>query len=37
MKKIDEEENKKNKHDVYIPNESEYFTNSIFKKAKEKS
>ena len=37
MKKIDEEENKKNKHDVYIPNESEYFTNSIFKKAKEKN
>ena len=37
MKRIDEEENKKNKHDVYIPNESEYFTNSIFKKAKEKS
>ncbi len=35
MKRIDEEENKKNKHDVYIPNESEYFTNSIFKKAKE--
>ena len=37
MKRIDEEENKKNKHDVYIPNESEYFTNSIFKKAKEKN
>ena len=37
MKKIDEEKNKKNKNDVYIPNESEYFTNSIFKKAKEKN
>ena len=37
MKRIDEEENKKNKHDVYIPNESEYFTNSIFKKANKKN
>ena len=37
MKKIDEEENKKNKHDVYIPNESEYFTNSIFIKANKKN
>ena len=37
MKKIDEEKNKKNKNDVYIPNESAYFSESIFIKAKEKN
>ena len=37
MKKIDEEKNKKNKNYVYIPNESAYFSESIFIKAKEKS
>ena len=37
MKKLDEEKNKKNKNDVYIPNESEYFTNSIFIKANKKN
>ena len=36
MKKIDEEKNKKNKNYVYIPNESAYFSESIFIKAKEK-
>ena len=35
MKKIDEEKNKKNKNDFYIPIESAYFSESIFIKAKE--
>ena len=37
MKKLAEEKNKKNKKYVYIPNESAYFSESIFIKAKEKN